>query len=302
MKKILIVGGTGFLGFHFAKYCLKKNLVVLSLSRHKAKKIRSLKKVNYIFADILKKKLLFNRLKKHTNINYVINFGGEVDHKKKRKTFDTHYKGLKNLTEYFVRKNLLKFIQIGSSLEYGNAKSPQNEKNALKPNSFYSKAKALSSEFLFKKFKSNQFPATIVRPYQVYGPYQDINRLIPIVIQNCLKNNFFPCSGGNQLRDFLFVDDFVKILFKLMKSKSAIGKSFNIGSGRPLRIKKIIFEIKKIVKMGKPIFNKISLRKDENIVTYPNISKISKITKIKPKITFKKGLLKTIKFYQNNII
>ena len=55
MKKILIVGGTGFLGFHYARFCLKKKYKVFSLSRNKPKKIRHLKNVNYFFADISKK-------------------------------------------------------------------------------------------------------------------------------------------------------------------------------------------------------------------------------------------------------
>ena len=62
VKKILIVGGTGFLGFHFAKYCLKRNFKVISVSRGKPKKIRKLNNVNYVFLDISKKKALEKKL------------------------------------------------------------------------------------------------------------------------------------------------------------------------------------------------------------------------------------------------
>ena len=58
-KKIIIIGGTGFVGFHLAKFLLKKNYEIISVSRKKPKKIRFLKKVKYIRADIvLKKKLI----------------------------------------------------------------------------------------------------------------------------------------------------------------------------------------------------------------------------------------------------
>lgn len=63
MKKILIVGGTGFIGYHFAKKCLKKNLLVFSISYSKPKKIRFLKKVKYICVDISKKFKLKKKLK-----------------------------------------------------------------------------------------------------------------------------------------------------------------------------------------------------------------------------------------------
>ena len=73
--------------------------------------------------DISKKKKLFNILNKVSNIDYIINFGGEVEHKKKKKTFSSHFVGVKNLLLYFKSKHPKKFIQIGSSLEYGNNKS-----------------------------------------------------------------------------------------------------------------------------------------------------------------------------------
>ena len=63
-KKIIIVGGTGFLGFHLAKLCLKKKWQVISVSRKKPKKIRFLKKIKYIFVDIAQKKKTSKKTKK----------------------------------------------------------------------------------------------------------------------------------------------------------------------------------------------------------------------------------------------
>ena len=85
MSKILIVGGTGFLGFHYAKYCLNKKFKVLSLSRNKPKNIRHLKNVKYYYADISNKVQLSNILKKFKKIDFVVNFGGEVNHKNLKK-------------------------------------------------------------------------------------------------------------------------------------------------------------------------------------------------------------------------
>lgn len=301
MEKILIIGGTGFLGYHLAKhYSKKKNIQILSLSRNKPKKIRRLKKVKYLFADISKKKHLFEILKNQKNIQYVINFGGEVEHKKFKKTFKSHYNGLKNLSEFFLKKNIKKFIQIGSSLEYGKQKSPQKETNKLKPNSNYSKAKAYASRFLLSIFKTKKFPVVILRPYQVYGPYQDFNRMIPFVINNCLKNKKFACSSGLQYRDFLYVDDFVKSIIYLLKKNNFVGQCFNIGSGKALQIKGIIKSIQKKIKKGTPEFGKIKLRSDENLITYPDISKINSAVRWRPKVSFEVGLDKTIYFYKRN--
>ena len=63
----------------------------------------------------------------------------------------------------------------------------------------YGKPKLDASNFL--KYKRD-FPYIILRFYQVYGPNQDMNRLIPFVIKSCLQNKSFPCSEGKQYRDF----------------------------------------------------------------------------------------------------
>ena len=135
-----------------------------------------------------------------------------------------------------------------------------------------------------------------------YGPKQDINRFIPIIVKGCLKNEKFPCSRGNQLRDFVHVDDVVEAIFRTLKSKKARGQIINIGSGQSRKIKLIIEKIKKISKGGYPQFGKIKLRKDEIQRIYPSIKKAKNIIKWKPKTSFEKGLKSTIKFYNEQKI
>ena len=294
-KKILIVGGTGFLGYHAAKFFIKKNYKVISISRNRPKKNRKLDKVKYLYADISQKKKLFNKLRTYLNIGIVINFGGEVDHSKSMKIYNTHYKGTKNLIEFFDKQKIQMFVQIGSSMEYGKSFSPQKETFIGKPNSNYAKAKFNSTKFLRNK---KNFPSIILRLYQVYGPKQDTNRLVPITIGNCLKNKNFACSDGNQFRDFLYIDDFVNALYASIKYLKAKGEVFNVGYGKPYRVKNVINFIKNNIKKGKPEFGKLKLRKEENKVTYPSINKIKKILKWRAKISLNNGLKKTIRSYK----
>ena len=301
IKKILIIGGTGFLGFHFAKHCIKKNLKVISISRNKPKKIRNLKKVKYILSNIADKNKLQAKIKNIENITYVVNFGGEVNHINRKQTYSSHYRGLKNLLNALQTKKIKKFIQIGSGLEYGKSLSPQNESYILKPLSNYAKAKSDATKFLIKFHKKKNFPAIIVRPYQVYGPYQDRNRLIPIIINACLHNKKFPCSSGNQSRDFLYVDDFVKAVFKLLIKKNNNGEIFNIGYGKASNIKKLIIFINQKIKKGFPEFGKIKMRSEENLITFPCIKKIKSSINWKPQINLINGINKTINFYQKEL-
>ncbi len=297
-KKILIFGGTGFIGYHLAKEALRRGFQVSSLSKHNPVKKRYLKKVKYITADISNKNFINKKIKE--NFQYVVNLAGYVDHSDKVKTYKSHYLGCKNISNFFLKKKIKRFIQVGSSMEYGLLKSPQKENFKCKPNSVYGRAKYLSTQYLLNLYKKKNFPVTIVRLYQAYGPYQDTNRFIPVVINSCKDNKDFPCSHGRQSRDFLYINDLVDAIFLILKNSKAKGEIFNIGSGEPLKIRNIIERILSYYKAGKPQFGKIKLRKEEQMKIYPDIYKARRILNWKPKINFLKGLTKTIQYYNAN--
>ena len=301
-KSILIIGGTGFIGYHLAKKAIEKKFNVTSISTKQPKKIRHLKKVKYILCNISNKKKLNSVIK--GKFEYVVNLGGYVDHSNKTKTLKSHYNGCKNLAKIFLNKPPKMFLQIGSSVEYGFKKSPQKEilKIDIKSNkSTYGKAKLLASRYLINLYKKKNFPATILRLYLAYGPKQDQNRLIPITIMSCLKDQTFNCSSGNQIRDFIYIDDIIRAIFKLLKSNRSKGQIFNIGSGKPITVMSVIEKIRKISKGGFPLYGKIKFRKDEIKKLYPDIKKIKKEINWKPNISFDKGIKLTIKSYKDSL-
>ncbi len=103
ISEILVVGGTGFLGYHLSKKCLKLGWKVTSLSTKKPKKKRFLKNVRYILCDISKTNSLKKIPKK--NFKFIVNFGGHVDHSNAKKTFNSHFNGVVNLSNFFLKKN-----------------------------------------------------------------------------------------------------------------------------------------------------------------------------------------------------
>ena len=296
-KKILVVGGTGFIGFHLIKKLKNKKFIVHSISTKQPAKERTINGVKYILTDISNLAKLKKSIKKDS-YSYVINLAGHVDHNNKKKTLNSHFIGCKNLVNIFLNSKIENFIQIGSSGEYGNMTSPHYENFDAKPLTIYNLAKKKASDFLINSFKKSRFPVTIFRLYLAYGPNQDENRFIPIVIKNCLKDKSFELSHCNQYRDFIYIDDFVKLIIKSFKIKKSIGEIFNIGSGKPIKLKIIINKIKKHIKGGKPIFGEKKLRKDEIYKIYPNIDKAKTFFKWFPKTSIDNGLLKTVKFYK----
>ena len=132
----------------------------------------------------------------------------------------------------------------------------------------------------------------------MYGPKQDNNRIIPFIINNCLKDKKFTTTRGDQLCDFCYIDDVVKAIFKSLESKKTNGEIINIGSGKPTKIKSVILLITKLIKKGSPIIGALNYKKNTNMKNYPSIAKAKQKLKWKPIVELNKGIKKTIKSYK----
>ena len=197
----------------------------------------------------------------------------------------------------FKNKNLKKYIQIGSSLEYGKAKVPHKENYKCKPIGFYGQTKLKTTKFLLNKFCDYNFPVVIIRFYQVYGPNQDFNRFIPQLLRSSIKRKKFITSEGKQYRDFLFIEDAIDAIILALIKKESNGQILNIGYGKGIKLKKIMKKVKIMNNYLNPDYGKIKMRKDEEFTIFPNILKSKKILGWFPKISINKGLELTNKYY-----
>lgn len=300
MKKLLVVGGTGFIGYHLLKEAKKRNYKIFSISLKKPRKSRRLSGIKYIFVDVSKYETLKSKL--NMSVDYVINAGGYGTHPEFGKNGDllikNHFLGLVNILKVLKIKEIKKFIQIGSSSEYGNAKSAIKETSFCTPQTPYAIAKFLCTKHLMSLFKKKKFPVTILRLFQVYGPQQDDNRIIPFLIKNCLKNKKFSTTKGNQICDFCHIDDVVDAIFKSLNNKKTNGQILNIGSGKPIKIKQIINLVLKKVGSGQPKIGKLNYKKGTNKNNFPSIFKAKKELKWRPKVDIDYGISATIESFK----
>jgi len=300
MKNLLVVGGTGFIGYHVVKEAQRKGFNITSLSISKPPKKKKIKKVNYITVNILNYKIL--RKKLHGKFDYIVNTGGYGEHpdfgKEGCELFNSHFFGLINILKVLNLKKIKRFVQIGSSAEYGKANSPLKETYKCNPKTPYSFAKLSATKLLKKYYIKKKLPITILRLFQVYGPYQDNNRIVPFLITNCLENKSFRTTKGEQICDFCYIDDVVDAVFKSFDKKKAIGEIINIGSGQPIKIKKIILFIKKIIGKGNPIIGGLNYKKENSMKNYPNIKKAKLKLHWVPNVNIITGIKKTITSYQ----
>ena len=318
MKKIIVTGGSGFIGSNLVKFLLKKKYFVINIDSLKYSanpyNTKSLNKnKNYVFfkLDLNKKNKIIKILKKYKPEG-IFNLAAEthVD-----RSIDSPYNfihsnilGTYNLLEsILIYGKKIKLIHISTDEVYGDViKGRSDEESPYKPSSPYSSTKA-SADLLVKAYiRTYKISAIISNCCNNYGPYQFPEKLIPKLIFNIMHNRSLPIYGkGKNSREWMHVQDHCKALL-LIYLKGKLGESYNVGSGMNL---KNIDIAKKLLQIAKSKSSKVSKkvkikfvkdRPGHDIRYALNNGKIQKRLGWKAKITLHDGLLRTFNWYLNN--
>jgi nucleoside-diphosphate-sugar epimerase len=298
--RLLVVGGTGFIGHHVVRSGVDRGWRVTSLSRNPPVRSRLIEGAEYVAADIRDSQLR-SQLPSDC-FEYVVNLGGCIDHRLfcqgGRELISSHFGGLQSLVEFLDRDTLLRFIQIGSSDEYGNSPAPQKESMRESPISPYALAKVAGTQFLQMLHLTEAFPAVVFRLFLTYGPGQDQARFLPQVIRGCLADASFPTSAGEQLRDFCFVEDVVSAMFTALHNEEVSGQVFNVASGKEVSVRSAISKVQLLVGRGRPRFGEVAYRQGESMALYADISKARSLLEWEPTTTLDMGILKTVEWME----
>ncbi len=328
MKTLLVTGGAGFIGSNFIKYMLQKrpNYRIISVDALTyAGNLENLADVadnnNYQFLKVdIRDREAIEQIFAENEINYVVHFAAEshVDRSiEEPEVFlttniigtqvllDTAKKFWKiNPNDKYCKqyKEDVKYLQVSTDEVYGALGKTGMfvETMPLMPNSPYSASKASADLIVRAYHETFGMPVNITRCSNNYGPYQFPEKLIPLMINNCLSEKKLPVYGdGMQIRDWLHVSDHCSAIDKVLhKGKS--GEVYNIGGNN----EKANIEIVKL------IIN--ALGKSEDLIKYVkdrpghdrryaiDNTKITTELGWKPEYTFESGMAETIKWYIEN--
>ena len=321
MKKILITGGSGFIGTNFINLISNKNYKILNIDKisnistpEKFKLIKNKKKYFFKRYDLSNHKKIFKILEKFKP-DTIINFAAE-----------SHVDRSINDPLYFIKNNIelsvnlffayvkfskirkSKFFQISTDEVYGSiTKGYSKEMDRYDPSSPYSASKG-SVDLIASAFnKTYQTDIKIINLSNNYGPYQYPEKFIPTLILHFLKNKPAPIYGkGKNVREWIHVNDSCDAILKTIKSKKKFNK-INIGSNKQITNMKIattIFKIMKSKNLTK--LNKLNFIKtvkdrpghDERYALNTNFFKRNINYKMKKNLVI--GLEDTINWYLNN--
>jgi len=302
-RKALVTGGAGFIGSHLCNQLFENGYDVISyddLSNGSGKKNLS-KHIHSVKGSILDPQKFKNICKK---VNVVFNLAV----KPLPMSFDRPdvVVQVNDYGTYLVSKICTelkcKLIHISSSEAYGSARTiPMKEDHPLLPSTIYAASKASSEMYVRGFYETYGLKMVIIRPFNSYGPFmrEDLYAAAIPKFFKRINGGKFPIifGSGKQTRDLTYVDDTVKGIILADKEPKAIGKTFNIGQGKEISIKKtaeiVMTEYEKISK--KKIIKKIiyhKKRKGDVTRHLADISHAKKILGYHPSIKIEEGIKK----------
>jgi dTDP-glucose 4,6-dehydratase len=328
-KTYLVTGGAGFIGSNFILHLLKKYQDVRIVNVDKltyAGNLENLASVMddsrhlFIQADICDREAMEKIFVDH-EIDYVVNFAAESHVDRSITDPDvfvrTNVMGTLNLlnaakdswqTDDDEYRQGVKFQQVSTDEVYGSL-GPDGffvETTPLDPRSPYSASKAAADLLVKAYFDTYRFPMNITRCSNNYGPYQFPEKLIPLMINNCLNKKDLPVYGdGLQIRDWLYVDDHCKAIDLVLRGGRS-GEVYNVGGHNERTnitiVKNIIAYVSEKVdpSIDESLIKHVTDRKGHDRRYGIDPTKIRDELGWEPETMFEEGIKKTIDWYLEN--
>jgi len=318
-KTILIAGGKGFLGTYFTNVLKQINeilskpmkiIIMDNLITAKDKESNVNSNVTLIEQDISKSFDFPDEL------HYIIHAASIASPPTYRKfpikTVDVNYQGTKNLLEVARKKKIKSMLFLSSSEIYGDPEiipTPESylgKVSCTGPRACYDESKRLAETISNLYFQQYEVPVKIARPFNVYGPYLNLDdgRIIPDFMSNAIrKSEIIIHSDGTPTRSFCYVSDAIRAFLKLLFSEHN-GVTFNVGNDEEISVKDVANMIQKIMEV--PISIKLIESKDPNYTKdnpqrrCPDLSLLKNSVNYVPEINFEEGLKRVYKWYRGN--
>jgi|TARA_Y100000294_G_scaffold1433_1_gene1792 UDP-glucose 4-epimerase len=298
MKKYLVTGGCGFIGLALTKKLIKKsNYVDILDLPQKIKKIKIKSKYIKLIEGDISKKETFKKIKKkyHCVYHLAAQTSTRLSELDPDTDINTNIVGSLNLCNWARIFKPKRVVFTSSMAVYGKIANKIKENSNCSPLSIYGLSK-LFAEKIFERLKDEGIKVNIYRLFNAYGPGQDLKNLnqgmFSIYLAQAVKLNKIKITGRlERYRDFVFISDVVDALMLIPKSKK--NWIFNIGSGKKIKVRKII---KLILKNLKPKKIKLKITKgfyEDTWGSYANNS-LMLTQGWKPKVNIEKGALLTI--------
>jgi len=308
MARILVTGGAGFIGSHYARRLLAggdANVTVLDKLTYAGDR-RNLPathpRLTFVQGDVCDLTLLLDLLPGH---DAVVHFAAE-SHVDRSLTaagefVRTNVVGTQTLLDACLRTGTGRVVHVSTDEVYGSiAEGSWTEDWPLSPNSPYAASKAASDLIALAYHRTHGLPVSVTRCSNNYGPYQHPEKLIPLFVTNLLVGDPVPLYGdGGNVREWLHVDDHCRAI-DLVLAGGRPGEVYNVGGGNEKTNLEITTRLLDLLGADASAIRRVADRKGHDRRYSIDESKITRELGYAPRVPFDSGLADTVTWYRDN--
>lgn len=299
MKKVIVTGASGFIGRNSLSKLLSKGYEVHAISFKDADIF--IDEIIWHKCNLLEPREI-NSLIKKVKPSHLLHFAWDVTpgYRDSLSNFDwvqTSIELLKKFYEYGGKR----VVTAGTCFQYSETSQDCQEFNTLRnPLTFYGKCKQ-SFQYLMEAFcKEAGLSSAWGHIFFLYGPYEASNRLVSSVIISLLKNEIANCTEGNQIRDFMHVEDVADAFAQILDSD--VEGPINVASGYPVKLRDIVEEIaKQLGKIDLVNFGGRSTPQDEFLRISADVTRLKNELNWEHTYNLSEGIKNTIDWWKKRV-
>ena len=306
MKRVIITGGTGFIGANLARRLLSDGHEIHLLNRYGYQpwRIKSIRKilrcheVDFGDAEALERKIGIIRP------DWVFHLAAHGAYSWQTDLYQMvqiNIIGTINLVEACLRTGFEAFVNTGSSSEYGFKDHVVSENEWLEPNSHYAVTKASATLYCRYTAQSRGVHMPTLRLYSVYGPYEDPTRLMPALILRGLKGEFPPLVKPDLAHDFVYVDDVSEAyILAASRANQEADPVYNVGTGVETSLREVVEVARQLMEIKvKPKWGSMPNRQWDTGIWVADNRKIRDQLGWQPRYTFEQGFRLMVNWFRD---
>lgn len=305
---IAVFGAGGFIGLNLLRALLRFRQDVYGISqdhlnnwRFVAGNIPHQNRISCDINDFTQLEGLIKNLKPKTIFNLAA-YGAYSKQKEYKKIYYTNFNSSIDMLELLKNQGFSSYLHAGSSSEYGLNSAEPKEEDELIPNSHYAVSKTAVSYAIKYYGRVEKLPVVHLRLYSAYGPWEEPDRLIPVMVSSARRGEFPSLVQADVSRDFIYISDIITAFISAasLRRVELYGTSFNIGTGMKTTIRELALTVKAIFNIAQePVFGNMDNRNWDLTDWYANNEKAKTVLDWSPAIDLDTGLRKVAEWQKN---
>lgn len=257
-RTVLVTGAGGFIGGHLTAALVRQGARVRGFLRYNSRDDRGTlswfepeveREVEVILGDL---RDVESVRRAADGAAIVFHLGAQIaipySYVNPRDFFETNVIGSLNVAQAALEANVERLIGVSTSEVYGTAQRvPITEEHPLEAQSPYAASKVGADKLIDSFHRSYGLPATIVRPFNTYGPHQSARAIVPTIISQALASDTLRLGSLEPRRDLTYVTDTVGGLMAAAAAPATIGRTVQLGSGDDVSVAEIVDLVAKLL-------------------------------------------------------